>query len=71
MNVVWYITQHNTLAEGFVADEHVSPLTGKDRVRVVDFISEAKDEDAGIHLDAAHCYSSPEAALRKEKSNGP
>lgn len=46
-----YITDHNTVASGYVAEMADSPLTGSLRIRVVDFISEIDDPDAGKWID--------------------
>ena len=43
------------LLHGYVADMVESPLTGKTRLRVVDFISEAADPEAGKWIDASKC----------------
>lgn len=52
---VTYETEFGTLARGYVAEHAISPLTGKCQLRVVDFVSEASDPDAGKWLYSHEC----------------
>ena len=56
MNVVHYNTEHGTVGEGYVADVQDSPLSGRTMIRVVDFVSEANDPDAGKWVPASDCW---------------
>ena len=48
-----YRDEHGTLGEGYVVEESVSKLTGRDRIRIVDYPSECDDTEAGKWIDAA------------------
>ena len=62
-NPVEYETRHGTIGSGFVADVTDSPLTGKTRIRIVDFPHEAADDDAGKWFDACDCWQPEERWL--------
>lgn len=47
------------LATGYITDRERSPLTGRERVRVVDFPSEATDPEAGRWIDSQQLRPSP------------
>lgn len=43
-----YRTEDGTLGDGYIAEEVVSKLTGRDRIRIVDYPSECNDPEAGL-----------------------
>ena len=62
--IVQYQTDFGTIGEGYVVEVAESPLTGKKLYRVVDFLSEIDDDEAGKWRDAADCWAPLECRHR-------